>query len=190
MVGVVDGFSAGRLQSDSLWGSIPPLTSRGSSVTNSDTLDNSATWRVRLAKIQNVEIVLASVPCGAPCLRNCQWYTSHMRKIREHHPLALLFMLESLAYGIGFLLLPRMAELGTSSLYVTMSGFGTHIIVIWGVALILSVVITLAGYRLASLLGSMAWIFAVICYGLDGNWLVLVAVAVPNMLYWFWQHTH
>lgn len=38
----------------------------GSPVTNSGTLDKSATRRVRLAKILNVEIVLASVPCGAP----------------------------------------------------------------------------------------------------------------------------
>jgi hypothetical protein len=123
-------------------------------------------------------------------LRKSQWYNSHMRKIREHHPLALLFMLASLAYGVGFLLLPYSDILGTSSLFVTMSGFGTHITIIWGIALIVSVVVTLAGYRIASLLGSMAWIFAAICYALDGNWLVFVAISIPNMLYWFWQHTH
>lgn len=113
-----------------------------------------------------------------------------MKNIRANHPLALLFMLATLAYGIGFLILPHSAALGTSSLYITMVGFGTDVVVIWGIACILSVVITLAGYRFASLLGSMAWIFAAICYALDGNWLVLVAVAIPNMLYWFWQHTH
>lgn len=99
-------------------------------------------------------------------------------------------MLITLAYGIGFLVLPYSPVLGTSSLYVTMAGFGTHIVLIWGVACIVSVVVTLAGYRSASLLGSMTWIFAAICYAMDGNWLVLVAVAIPSMLYWFWQHTH
>lgn len=113
-----------------------------------------------------------------------------MKRLREHNPLALLFMLATLAYGIGFLILPYSHALGTSSLYVTMSGIDPSAVIAWGLACILAVVITLAGYRLASLLGSMAWIFAAICYALDGNWLVLVAVAIPNMLYWFWQHTH
>jgi len=98
-------------------------------------------------------------------------------------------MLSSLAYGIGFLLLPHI-KLGTSSLYVTMIDIGPHITLIWGLALILAVVVTFAGYRIASLLGFMAWVFALICYGIAGNWLVLVAIAIPNMLFWLWQHTH
>jgi hypothetical protein len=113
-----------------------------------------------------------------------------MKRIREHHPLALLFMLATLAYGIGFLILPYSDILGTSSLYVTMVGFGAHIAIVWGVASIISVVVTLAGYRIASLLGFMVWLFAAICYIMDGNWLVLVAITIPNMLYWLWQHTH
>jgi hypothetical protein len=113
-----------------------------------------------------------------------------MRKLREHNPLAFLFMLASIAYGIGFLLLPYTDFLGTSSLFVTMAGFGTHITIMWGIVLIISVVVTLAGYRIASLLGFAAWVFAAICYALDGNWMVFVAIAIPNMLYWLWQHTH
>lgn len=112
-----------------------------------------------------------------------------MRKLRENHPLALLFMLASLAYGVGFLLLPHF-DLGTSSLYVTMTGIHPNVTIIWGIALIVSVLVTLAGYRWASLIGFMAWVFAFICYGLDGNWLVMVAISLPNMLFWLWQHTH
>lgn len=112
-----------------------------------------------------------------------------MKRLREHHPLALLFMLASTAYGIGFLLIPHIA-LGISSLYVTMTNISPHITIIWAIALLVAVMVTLAGYRLASLLGFMAWMFALICYGIAGNWLVLVAIAVPNMLFWLWQHTH
>jgi len=98
-------------------------------------------------------------------------------------------MLVSLAYGVGFVLLPYL-DLGTSSLYVTMTGIYPHITTIWGITLIVSVLATLAGYRLASLLGFVAWVFAFICYGLDGNWLVLIAISLTNMLFWAWQHTH
>ncbi len=110
-------------------------------------------------------------------------------KISAHY-LAWLFMLATLAYGIGFLILPYSDILGTSSLFVTMSGIHHLAVVFWGVACIVSVVVTLAGYRVASLLGWAAWVFATICYAIDGNWLVLLAVAVPNMLYWLWQYAH
>lgn len=110
--------------------------------------------------------------------------------IKSFHPLALLFMLATLAYGIGFLILPYSKILGTSSLFVTMAGFGTHIVIFWGVACILSVVVTLLGYRTATLLGWAVWVFAALCYVLDGNWLVLVAVSIPNMLFWLWQYGH
>jgi hypothetical protein len=99
-------------------------------------------------------------------------------------------MLASFAYGLGFILLSYSDLIGTSSLYVTMAGIDPRITIVWGVALILAVVVTLAGYRIASLLGFAAWTFALICYALNGEWMVLVAVTLPNMLFWLWQHTH
>lgn len=126
----------------------------------------------------------------AYCTNNCQWYNLYMKKIREHHPLALLFMLATLAYGIGFILARFTDVLGTSSLYITMTGIHPYITLIWGVVCVLAVIHTAAGFRFASLLGFMAWVFAGICYVIAGNWLVLVAVALPNMLYWLWQNTH
>lgn len=110
--------------------------------------------------------------------------------IKSFHPLALLYMFATLLYGIGFLVLPYSDVLGTSSLFVTMSGIDHLTVLFWGIACIVSVVVTLAGYRLASLLGWSAWVFATICYAIDGNWLVLLAVALPNMLFWLWQYAH
>lgn len=162
----------------------------GSSVTNSDTLDKFATRRVRLAETLSVKVARFQYPVVHPVFLKSQWYNSHMmRRIRENNPLALLFMLESFAYGLGFIILPHV-HLGTSSLYVTMTGISPHITLIWGIVLVIVVLVTLAGHRIASLLGCAAWIFALICYGLAGNWIVLVAIALPNVLFWAWQHTH
>ena len=99
-------------------------------------------------------------------------------------------MLISFSYGVGFILFRFTDILGTSSLYATMIGIAPHIAFIWAIACLWAVIHTLIGWKPASLLGFSAWVFAAICYVIAGNWVVLFAVAVPNMLFWLWQHTH
>ena len=115
-----------------------------------------------------------------------------MFRLRQESFPVRLFIWMTIAYGIGFILLEKTSlSLGTSSLYVTMLDIGHNVPVAWGLACIIAGVLELLGYdRIAAMVGFMAWMFAGICYGIVGNWFVLLALAGTNMAFWAWKFTH
>lgn len=113
------------------------------------------------------------------------------------NPLIWPFLFTTFVYGVGFgLILPFTDMAGGSSLYTAMHEVGPQIPALWGAVALLTI---LGGTtfllfnippfgKVSGLVGFMVWLFAGICYGLRDDWLVMFAVAAPNMWFWFWQY--
>lgn len=106
------------------------------------------------------------------------------------------FFLATLSYGIGFLCFGSWAGwIAKSSLFTAMTAIHPWIPFIWGGGAIIAVVaaILFIGTRkflsigdTAALFGSLVWIFAAFCYALTGGYLLVFAVALPNLMFWIW----
>lgn len=112
------------------------------------------------------------------------------------NPLIYPFLLATSAYGLGFGFLTNTAGVHESSLFMAMTSIGASVPVIWG---IIAVLIIIVGFtfllfnlppagKLSGLAGFMLWVFATFCWGLTGGWLLIFAIGVPNMWFWFWQY--
>lgn len=112
------------------------------------------------------------------------------------NPLTYPFLFSTLAYGIGFTAFLHTASTLDSSLYIALVGIGASFPVIWGVAALTIIVsgVTFLLFnippigKLSGLAGFVIWAFAGMCYLLTGAYLPLFAVAIPNMIFWFWQY--
>jgi hypothetical protein len=120
---------------------------------------------------------------------------THITDSEKQNPLMYLFFLETLAWGLAFV-----AASGTSAVEATVlysqnvATFGVTIGTIWGVVAVLVVLGSLIGIYLrkswlgqtVSLGGFAVWMYAGFLYMLGGYWLHLLAVALPNILFWIW----
>ena len=113
------------------------------------------------------------------------------------NPLIWPFLLATFAYGLGFaVVMPLTGVAPDSSLFSAMSEIGTAFPVIWGSIAIATIIggLTFLMFnippfgKVSGLIGFMLWLFAALCYIISGAWLPLLAVAVPNMIFWIWQY--
>jgi len=111
------------------------------------------------------------------------------------NPLIYPFLMATLAYGIGFTVFGRTAGVAESSLWVAMYGLGSLLPFVWGVLALGTIVVGItfllfnlppAG-RISGLVGFMLWTFATGCWAVTGGYLLIFAVGLPNMWFWFWQ---
>jgi len=113
------------------------------------------------------------------------------------NPLMWPFLLSTFSYGIGFaFILPFTKIAGTSSLFNAMSSLGNSLPIIWGAIAIITILCGLTFLmfnippvgKASGLAGACLWLFASSCYIATGEWLVLLSVAVPNLIFWIWQY--
>lgn len=113
------------------------------------------------------------------------------------NPLIWPLLFSTFAYGVGFaLIFPLTRYTSESSLYTSMLYIDKNVPAIWGAIALVNIAggLTFLLFnippfgKVSGLVGFMLWVFAGLCYSLDGEWLVLFAVAVPNMWFWFWQY--
>ena len=113
------------------------------------------------------------------------------------NPLIYPFLFSTLVFGIGFAIVqPIFGTLGANSLYTALIVFGSFVPVVWGIIALITIVggatfllfnIPPFG-KVSGLIGFMLWAFAGMSYFLTGAWLSLLAIAVPNMVFWIWQY--
>ena len=112
------------------------------------------------------------------------------------NPLTWPFFIATLAYGIGFTVFYGIDGTQKSSLFTAMVDIHQSIPFIWGLVAIATIVVGFtfllfnippAG-KISGLVGFMVWVFASFCWGFNGAWLLLFAVAIPNMYFWIWQY--
>jgi hypothetical protein len=112
------------------------------------------------------------------------------------NPLIWPSLLCTLTYGIGFTLLLNSPSIAKSSLHIAMESIGPLIPVIWGALAVGTIILGLtfllfnippAG-KFSGIAGFMLWTFAWFAWVLTGGWFIAMAVAFPNMWFWFWQY--
>lgn len=112
------------------------------------------------------------------------------------NPLMWPFLITTFAYGIGFTFFPHTESVENSSLFEAMTKVQGHFPLAWGVACLLTIIMGLtfllynippAG-KVSGLIGFGLWVFAAFCWGLTGGWLLVAALALPNLWFWFWQY--
>ncbi len=113
------------------------------------------------------------------------------------NPLIWPFLLSTLAYGVGFALVyPFTNTGGSSALYTAMASISPIVPTVWGVLCLLTIISGLtfllfgtppAG-KLSGLVGFMLWLFAGVSFVSHGDFIILFSVAIPNMVFWFWQY--
>ncbi len=42
--------------------------------------------------------------------------------------------------------------------------------------------------KVSGLIGFMLWVFAGFCWIFSGGWILIFAIAIPNLWFWFWQY--
>jgi hypothetical protein len=113
------------------------------------------------------------------------------------NPLIWPFLISTFAYGLGFaIFLPLTNMGGESSLFDAMNRIDPIAPVAWGIVALLTIIMGLSFLmfnippfgKVSGLVGFGLWEFAAACYAFNGDWLTLVAVTVPNMIFWFWQY--
>lgn len=113
------------------------------------------------------------------------------------NPLFYPFLFASLLYALGFTFLGWWTGVSTSSLHTAMTAIHVWLPEAWGVVTLVAVVfalILLLGRRWANLgeyaamMGFLVWTFAAMVYILNGYWLVLLSVALPNAFFWCYYY--
>ena len=115
---------------------------------------------------------------------------------QKFNPLIWPFFIATMSYGIGFTIFLPLDIVTKSSLFMAMFTIHPWIPVIWGILAIATIVMGLTFLlfnippvgRLSGLLGFMVWVFASMCWLLDGNFLLIFSVGLANMYFWFWQY--
>lgn len=108
------------------------------------------------------------------------------------------YLFSTFMYGLGFsVIIPLTKFSGDSSLYAAMVMVGgTETPIVWGIVAVATILFGLTFLmfnippfgRISGIIGFMLWLFASICYLLSGSYLVMFAVAVPNMVFWIYQY--
>lgn len=114
---------------------------------------------------------------------------------KPYNPLMYPFLLTTFAYGFGFTFFNE-AWVSSSSLYMAMFEMRTWMPNVWGAVALTAIVlnvITLMTKHLqvaaaAAFLGAMVWFFAFFVYMLGGDWLIMISVTLPNLLFWIWYY--
>lgn len=112
------------------------------------------------------------------------------------NPLVWPFLLSTFSYGVGFSLFYWTGSVHESSLFSAITAVGPHVPIIWGAVALFTIIIgiTFLLYNLppagksSGILGFMVWVFATICWGFSGGWLLIAAIGIPNMWFWIWQY--
>lgn len=103
------------------------------------------------------------------------------------------FLLPTVAYGTGFVFFPEKNFVLSSSLHAAMVDLGSKWVPFaWGVMLL---VVALGSLKInrwtptaSPFVGFLAWLFATLMYAQDKSYMLVVAVTLPSMLYWFWLY--
>lgn len=121
---------------------------------------------------------------------------THLDNNTKINVLIYPFLLATLSYGVGFLCFGAWAGWVTkSSLFTAMTAIHPWIPFIWGACGLVAVLMAILfiGTRkalglgdTAALFGSLVWLFAAFCYALTGGYLLVFAVALPNLIFWIW----
>jgi hypothetical protein len=126
-------------------------------------------------------------------LRRLVWRTDTERL----NPLIYPFFLTTLAYGVGFLLFGWWSGVGASSLFQTMLSIHSWMPEIWGglATLVSAGNVWMMIQRKYRWLGEavsygavLLWLFACVCFAMNGVWLVILTVGVPNLWFWLWYY--
>lgn len=112
------------------------------------------------------------------------------------NPLIWPFLLATTLYGLGFMLLGDWTGVSSSSLFGAMYDLHNFLPTLWGLvaslagAAAVTIIARRSGWwgELAALLGFSVWLFAFFVYLLQGFWLVLLTVALPNLYFWTWWY--
>lgn len=105
------------------------------------------------------------------------------------------FLLATFAYGVGFTLVYPFIYNPGSSLHEVMSNIIPWLPFVWGVGCLAVITIGLVFLlfdrppwgKVSGLLGFMLWIFAVMCYAMAFEFVLLFAVSIPQAMFWRWQ---
>lgn len=108
------------------------------------------------------------------------------------NPLSHIFFLITLVMGLAFGAFPDFFHVETTVLFVqTLVSFPDLIANIWGWAMlavsIANVILLMTRWRFGqcvAMAGFMGWLYAALVYILAGYWFGLLAVAIPNLLFW------
>lgn len=107
------------------------------------------------------------------------------------------FLFSTFFYGLGFSLFGWWSGVNQSSLFICMNAIHAWVPIVWGVGAAVAVilaVILLVGRKwpflgqYASMFGFLVWLFASWVYILNGFWLVLLTVALPNAFFWLYYY--
>jgi hypothetical protein len=113
------------------------------------------------------------------------------------NPLTWPFLLATFAYGVGFsIFYPYTDALGTSSAFTAMYNINPAFPQVWGIMAVLTIVLGITFLlfnippfgKVSGLVGFALWLFVAICYAINGDWLVMLSVSLPNMWFWIWQY--
>lgn len=108
-------------------------------------------------------------------------------------PLFYPFLFSTFFYGLGFAAAGHWSGVYTSSLFTAMTNLHPWLPLFWGLAALTACVlasILILGRKwpwmgeYAAMFGFLVWLFAGFVYLLNGYWLVLLTVAIPNTFFW------
>ena len=112
------------------------------------------------------------------------------------NPLMWPSFIATVSYGIGFTVFYGFDSVRKSSLFEAMTSIHEWVPFTWGLIAILTIIVGFtfllfnippAG-KASGLVGFMVWVFASFCWGLDGNYLLIFSVGIPNLWFWIWQY--
>jgi hypothetical protein len=112
------------------------------------------------------------------------------------NPLMWPSFIATFSYGVGFTAFYNFASIKKSSLFDAMASIHPWTPFVWGLVGIATIIVGFtfllfnippAG-KVSGLVGFMVWVFASFCWGLDGNYLLIFSVGLPNLWFWIWQY--
>lgn len=117
---------------------------------------------------------------------------------RAINPLFYPFLFATLIYGVGFLALGGWSGVNSSSLWTALHALHPWLPSLWGLGATLAALSATALLifrkqewlgEFAALFGFMIWIFAATVYAINGFWLVLLTVTIPNGYFWGYYYS-
>jgi hypothetical protein len=112
------------------------------------------------------------------------------------NPLFYPFLWATFVYGLGFVVFGSFNFVSVSSLFQAFYTIHPWLPRVWGGFAIVAGAAAMALLLLrhgkwgdiASMFGFLVWLFALIVYALNGFWLVLLTVTVPNLYFWVYYY--
>lgn len=113
-----------------------------------------------------------------------------------YNPLTWPFLFSTLCYSVGFTFFAKFEATKASSLYQAMYDVSSFMPLVWGIVGLATIVLGMSFMlfnippigKVSGLVGFTVWIYAAFCWALEGGYLLVGAVAIPNMWFWFWQY--